>query len=55
MLHRGRFLSSRRLLVTSLGLLHAVDLEAVDDISIVDLPVNSDAGAGGCVLLLGLK
>lgn len=40
---------------TSLWMLHAVDLEAVYDVSGVDFPVNGDTGAGGWVWLLGLQ
>ena len=40
---------------TSLWILHAVDLEAVYDITRVDFPVNCDTGAGGWAWLLRLQ
>lgn len=36
-------------------MLHAVDLEAVNDISSVDCPVDSDTSAGGWTWFLGLQ
>lgn len=41
--------------VTSLWILHAVDLKAVYDVSRVDFPVDRDAGAGGRAWFLGLQ
>lgn len=40
---------------TSLWILHAVDLEAVYDVTRVDFPVNCDTGAGGWAWLLRLQ